>query len=196
MMAINVDITTLYGAGCGGGCYGSQATMQLQVDDSVAAMLRKLLDEVPGTDGRFCTKCIDKWHLLSTIEAGHDELLPIYDDLIAKGRDMMLRYWLIEADDDCTEEALEPSFYEDVESGTYILSVSPEEAADKTDVEDEEYYGNSLWKANRDDYLEWVNNHIDEDPYFVADRKHVDISTIISGEDDEDIRFLIYEAKK
>ena len=191
MNTFNVDITTFYGAGCGGGCCGNQASTHLHVDDVVAAELCKLLEEVPDIDERFGTKCVDKEHLLSAIEAGHDELLPIYDDLIAKGRDIMIRYWLIEADDDCTEEALEPSFYEDIESGTYIPSVSPDEAADKTDVEDVEYYGNSLWRANRDDYVEWVNSHIDEDPYFIADRKHVDISTIISGEEDSWIFYAI-----
>ena len=185
MKQINVNISTSYGYGCNGYAYGSNGTEQLQVEDRIADILRELLTEVPNINKQVGKKCIDKDLICEAMVKGYEELLPLYETLIQLGREQIAAYWVLEADNDCLDETLQPAFFQDIEDGLYTPEVSLEEFGD--DREDDYYY------EYKDDYLAWVENHFDEDCDFVAVRKGIDVYDIFQGKEDDNISFYIFD---
>lgn len=188
MKKINVNFYTFYGYGCNGCAYSSEGSEELQVEDRIADVLRELLTEVPNADEKIGKKCIDKDAIRKAMVKGHEELLPLYETLIQRGREQMAAYWILEADNDCLDETLQPSFFQDIEDGLYTPEVSLEEFGD--DREDDYYY------EYKDDYLIWVENHFGDDCDFVAERKGIDVSDIFQGEEDDNIAFLIFNIEE
>lgn len=185
MKRINVRIDTFYGYGCNGCAYSSEGSEQLQIEDHIADILRKLLTEVPDVDEETGKKGIDKDHIRKAMVDGYEELLPLYESLIQLGREQMAAYWILEADNDCLDETLQPAFFQDIEDGLYTPEVSLEEFGEDRD--------NDYYYEYKDDYLAWVENHFDEDCDFVADRKGIDVSDIFQGEADDEISFFIFD---
>ena len=185
MKNITVYIDTFYGYGCNGCSYSSQGSEQLQVEDPIADVLRELLANVPEVNDKVGKKCIDRDCICQAMTEGHEELLPLYENLLQLGREQMAAYWILEADNDCLDETLQPSFFQDIEDGLYTPEISLEEFGE--DREDEYYY------EYKDGYLAWVESHFDEDCDFVAERKGVDVDDIFQGYEDDDISFFIFD---
>ncbi len=183
MITIKAQVKAFYGYGCSGCAYSSKSNTKIDVAPQAAQALRDMMFVAKREDANFMG--LTDEIIVDAIHQGHKELQAPYDALIQEGRELMVHYWLTEADNDCIDETLEPSFFQDIEDGLYEPEISLEEFG--LDREDDYYY------EYKDDYLAWVLKHIDKDVEFVADREGVDIGSILSGEDDDSISFLITE---
>ena len=104
MKAITVEISAFYGYGCGGGAYSSEETFVFGVNNKVGDIVAALKKD---------NKCVDQNVLRAAIDNGHTELQPLWAGIEAKHEDMVARYWLFEADNECIDESLEPYFRDD-----------------------------------------------------------------------------------
>jgi hypothetical protein len=137
---------------------------------------------------------LTKEDIEATIEQGHTLLRDIHQEILDCCEEQELIHWCL-AVDDCIDEALEPSFYEDVESGIYSPEpddVEDEEEDGDVDEDDEEEDGDvdedddedddeedfdqyrPDYNACRNNYLAWVRSHTD-DPLFMAFRLGVSV---------------------
>lgn len=139
------------------GSEGTDGCVTHEVSDEVAADLQTLLDRLE--------KPLDRGIIEYAIEKGHTLLQDLHNELLSRCHYQFLLHACLEEDQDI-DMALEPAFYEDVESDEY------EPVADFDADDDEEVELN--FDNCRDHYLAWVRSHKD-DLYFMAERLDVDI---------------------
>ena len=108
MATIKVKLSAFYGYGHGGGCYGSNETIEVDINDQELDALRKL-----GKEEISCEA------VMETIESGDTTLQSLHERLEEKFYYMVEEYWLYEADNECIDESLRESFNADVKSGIY-----------------------------------------------------------------------------
>lgn len=180
MATIKVDLNAFYGYGHGGGCYGSNETIEVEINDQELDALRKL-----GTKEISCEA------VMETIESGDTTLQSLHEKLEEKFYYMVEEYWLYEAYNECLYECLAEHIEQDIEDGLYAPSTSEDEedsldydeddededSEDEDDFEDEDYDD----EDDEDDedydldaYYDWVcgngHNHA-----FVAERVGLDL---------------------
>ena len=165
MKQISFELDSFYGYGCNGCSYSSEDSGQMQVDDTVAATLLQLKAALPAD-----AKGISKDAIEDAIDDGHTELQAMHDALMEKAKDMDVRYWLFEADNECIDVSLEEFFYDDVANGLY--TPVPDNDYDPADGYEPDEFG-----ACRNNYLEWVNSH-EDDYWFIADRIGLDLAAV------------------
>jgi hypothetical protein len=166
------------------GAVNTDGNLSIEVSDEVAAFLQSLQDDAEP---------LTKEDIEAAIEQGHTLLRDIHQEILDCCENQELIHWCL-AVDDCIDEALEPSFYEDVESGIYTPEPDDddedeadedENVDDDEDGEDEEEddeYDDDYdfdqyhpdYDACRNNYLAWVRSHTD-DPLFMAFRLGVSV---------------------
>ena len=164
MATIKVELDAFYGYGHGGGCYGSNETIEVDINDQELDALRKL-----GAKEISCEA------VMETIESGDTSLQSLHERLEEKFYYMVEEYWLYEAYNEFLYECLERHMKQDISDGLY----QPTDSKDDFDDEDEESY-----ELNK--YYNWVKEH---DHYFVADRVGLDLDACKDDEVDYTITF-------
>jgi hypothetical protein len=157
------------------GAVDTDGNVSIEVSDEVAALLQSLQNDAEP---------LTKEDIVAAIEQGHTLLRDIHQEILDHCENQELIYWCL-AVDDCIDEALEPSFYEDVESGIYTPEpddveddeedgdVAEDDDVDDDDEEDFDQYRPD-YNACRNNYLAWVRSHTD-DPLFMAFRLGVSV---------------------
>lgn len=196
MHKVSVDISAFYGYGCGGCSYSSGQSNQFEVSDQVASLLTQMRTN-KGED-------IDQDDIEQALQNGLVELQDLYDAIENEHHDMVVRYWLFEADNDCIDESLEPYFWQDIENGLYepeqsmeeLINAYREEHPDEEDFwnwNDKKTQRNIYYDELCQHYLNWVNSHTD-DYWFIAERVGVELDVVY--EDMPDLEFTITEIKE
>ena len=108
MATIKVELNAFYGYGHGGGCYGSNETIEVEINDQELDALRKL-----GAKEISCEA------VMETIESGDTTLQSLHERLEEKFYYMVEEYWLYEAYNECLDECLSEAIKEDVRNGLY-----------------------------------------------------------------------------
>ena len=108
MTTIKVELDAFYGYGHGGGCYGSNETIEVEINDQELYALRKL-----GAKEISCEA------VMETIESGDTTLQSLHERLEEKFYYMVEEYWLYEADNECLDESLQESYDADTMNGVY-----------------------------------------------------------------------------
>jgi len=168
-----------YGFGCGCGTYSSNETATVEINYDAAATLEEMqkTKREPTQDD-----------VLAAIKDGHTELQPLYDAILARHTDMVVRYWLFEADNECLDENLEPYFWQDIEKKLYKPEVTRDEfvIANQNDEDfcdydfmDEDDVRTAYYEFGKEDYLAWVNSHTSDYP-FIAERIGLDLDAVYS----------------
>ena len=153
------------------GAMGTNGNVVVEVSDEVAAVLQSLQE---GKDEDLTNEDI-----VAAIEQGHTELQDLHDELMDHCAEQEGLYWCLEVDD-CSDDSLEPAFYEDVENGEYEPEPDDEDDEDY-DPDDPEY------DACRNNYLAWVRSHTD-DVWFMAERLGVDLG---AASDEDNYSYVI-----
>ena len=185
MATIKVDLNAFYGYGHGGGCYGSNETIEVEINDQELDALRKL-----GTKEISCEA------VMETIESGDSTLQSLHEKLEEKFYYMVEEYWLYEADNECLEECLAGAIGDDISEGIFTPSISVDEflevvknedidfdglqfgyfedIEDNYDLEDEDDVQSLYDSYILNEYYDWVcgNGH---DNAFVAERVGLDL---------------------
>ena len=158
------------------GAVDTDGNVSLEVSDEVAALLQSLQDDAEP---------LTKEDIEAAIEQGHTLLRDMHQEILDCCENQELIHWCL-AVDDCIDETLEPSFYEDVESGIYTPEPDDEDEADEDenmddedeeddDMEDDDFdQYHPDYDACRNNYLAWVRSHTD-DPLFMAFRLGVSV---------------------
>jgi hypothetical protein len=192
MAKVKVELDAFYGYGHGGGCYGSNENIEVEVNDQELEALRKL-----GTEEISCEAVVE------AIESGDTTLQSLHEKLEEKFYYMVEEYWLYEADNECLEECLTVAMVNDLSENIFTPSISVEEfieavknevidfdglqfgyfedIEDNYDLEDEEdvMYVYSPYILN--EYYDWVKEH---DHEFVAERVGLDLDACRDDEVD------------
>ena len=170
MATIKVELDAFYGYGHGGGCYGSNETIEVEINDQELDALRKL-----GAKEVSCEA------VMETIESGNTTLQSLHERLEEKFYYMVEEYWLYEADNECLYECLANHIEQDINAGLYTPEVKEgdgfdchcwdddeEEETDDEDYDDEENEDG----YDLDAYFDWVKEH---DHEFAAERVGLDL---------------------
>lgn len=186
MAKIKVELSAFYGYGHGGCSYGSNDTIEVEVNDQELDALRKLGDEKVSCEA-----------VVEAIENGETVLQSLHEKLEEEFYYMVEEYWLYEADNECLYECLAEHIEQDIEDGLYAPSTSEDEddsldydedededegdedsededSEDEDDFEDEDYDDEDDEGYDLDAYYDWVcgNGH---DHDFVAERVGLDL---------------------
>lgn len=183
MATIKVKLSAFYGYGHGGGCYGSNETIEVEINDQELDALRKL-----GAKEISCEA------VMETIESGDTTLQSLHERLEEKFYYMVEEYWLYEADNECLEESLSEAIENDLSEDIFTPSLSVEEfieavknkeidfdglqfgyfedIEDNYDLDDEEDAQTIYNSYILNEYYDWVCEH---DHAFVAERVGLDI---------------------
>jgi len=179
MKEIQVDMYAFHGIGCGCRRHSSSEIATVEISYEAAATLeemQKTKREPTQND------------VLAAIKAGHTELQPLYDTVRNLHTDMVVRYWLFEADNECLDENLEPYFWQDIESKLYkpevdrdefVIAHQDDEDFADYDFMDEDDVRTAYYEFGKADYLAWVNGHTG-DYSFVAERIGLDLDAVYS----------------
>ena len=108
MAKIKVELNASFGCDCMGCGYGSEETIEIEVNEQELEALRKL-----GAEEISCEAVVE------AIENGETALQSLHEQLEEKFYYMVEEYWLYEADNECIDESLKESFNADVKSGIY-----------------------------------------------------------------------------
>ena len=180
MTKVNVTLEASYGCDCMGCGYGSEESIEIEVNDIELEALRKI-----GADEVSCEEVV------RTIDEGDTALQSLHENIEEKFYYMVEDYWLFEAYNECLEECLEGHIESDIEEGEFEPT-SFEDFADGVrnnnidfdglqfgyfdDIEDEceededlEYYYD---KYILNEYYDWVCTH---DHAFIAERVGLDL---------------------
>ena len=196
MPKITVELNAFYGYGHGGGCYGSNETIEVEINDQELDALRKL-----GAKEISCEA------VMETIESGDTTLQSLHERLEEKFYYMVEEYWLYEAYNECLYECLAEHIEQDIEDGLYAPSTSEDEEEDEEendsdgdseeeDSEDEDDFEDEDYDDEDDEddedydldaYYEWVcaDGH---DHAFVAERVGLDLDACRDDEVDYTIQ--------
>jgi hypothetical protein len=191
MATIKVDLNAFYGYGHGGGCYGSNETIEVEINDQELDALRKL-----GAKEISCEA------VMETIESGDTTLQSLHERLEEKFYYMVEEYWLYEADNEFRSDSLYASLKKDMDSGIYppvpykkVLKWF--ESAGNFSLDDSDFdfldgfdttyiYGKKQLQERyneyiQDKYLDWVKQH---DHEFAAERIGLDLDACRDDEVD------------
>lgn len=201
MAKIKVELNASYGCDCMGCGYGSEESIEIEVNEQELETLRKL-----GGEKISCEVVVE------AIENGETSLQSLHNELEEKFYDMVEEYWLYEAYNECLSESLSESMETDISEGIFTPSISVEEfikgvkndeldfdglefgdfddIEDNYDLEDEDdvqsVYNNYILNL----YYDWVcgNGH---DHEFVAERVGLDLDAC--RVDDVDYTIILSE---
>jgi hypothetical protein len=191
MTTIKVELDAFYGYGHGGGCYGSNETIEVEINDQELDALRKL-----GAKEISCEA------VMETIESGDTTLQSLHERLEEKFYYMVEEYWLYEADNEFRSDSLYASLKKDMDSGIYppvpykkVLKWF--ESAGNFSLDDSDFdfldgfdttyiYGKKQLQERyneyiQDKYLDWVKQH---DHEFAAERIGLDLDACRDDEVD------------
>ncbi len=185
MATIKVDLNAFYGYGHGGGCYVSNETIEVEINDQELDALRKL-----GAKEISCEA------VMETIESGDTTLQSLHEYIEERFYYMVDEYWLYEADNECLEESLSEAIENDLSEDIFTPSLSVEEfieavknkeidfdglqfgyfedIEDTYDLEDEDDVQSLYNSYILNEYYDWLCDK-DNDHAFVADRVGVDL---------------------
>ena len=185
MAKIKVELNASYGCDCMGCGYGSEETIEIEVNEQELEALRKL-----GTKEISCEAVVE------AIESGDTTLQSLHERIEEKFYYMVEKYWLYEADNECLEESLSEAIENDLSEDIFTPSLSVEEfieavknkeidfdglqfgyfedIEDNYDLEDEEDIQTVYNSYILNEYYDWVcgNGH---DHAFVAERVGLDL---------------------
>ena len=194
MTKIKVEFNVSSGYGHGGGCYGSNENIEVEVNEQELEALRKL-----GIEEISCEAVVE------SIESGDTTLKLLHEKLEEKFYYMVEGYWLYEADNECLEESLSEAMENDMDEDVFTPSISVEEFVeavkneeidfdglefgyfedieDNYDLEDEDDVQSIYSSYTLNQYYDWVcgNGHVHE---FVAERVGVDLDACRDDEVD------------
>lgn len=188
MAKITVELNAFYGYGHGGGCYGSNETIEIEINDQELDALRKL-----GAKEISCEAVVE------AIESGDTTLQSLHERLEEKFYYMVEEYWLYEADNECLSESLAAALEKDLNDGIYP-PVSYSELLswyETGDIDDDKLdflvgfdEGGYLYEDQIEEkyeefihekYYDWVKEH---DHEFVAERVGLDLDACRDDEVD------------
>jgi hypothetical protein len=185
MTKIKVEFNVSSGYGHGGGCYGSNENIEVEVNDQELEALRKL-----GIEEISCEAVVE------SIESGYTTLKLLHEKLEEKFHYMVEEYWLYEVDNECLEESLSEAMENDMDEDVFTPSISVEEFVEAVkneeidfdglefgyfedieedyDLEDEEDAQTVYNSYILNEYYDWVrgNGH---DHAFIAERVGLDL---------------------
>lgn len=177
MATIRVNLNAFYGYGHGGGCYGSNETIELEINEQELEALQRLGEEEISCDA-----------VIEAIENGESVLESLHEKLEDKFYYMVEEYWLYEAYNECLHECLAEHIEQDINDGLYTPASSDDEEDSfdcncldddsEEDAEDENYEDEEEYEDedgyDLDAYYDWVCGN-DHDHAFVAERVGLDL---------------------
>lgn len=185
MTKIKVELNASYGCDCMGCGYGSEETIEIEVNEQELEALRKL-----GSEEISCEAVVE------AIQNGETELQLLHEKIEDKFYYMVEEYWLYEADNECLEECLSEAMENDMSEEIFTPSISVEEfieavkneeidfdglefgdfydIEDNYDLEDEDDAQSVYNSYILNEYYDWVreNGH---DHAFIAERVGLDL---------------------
>ena len=185
MAKIKVELNASYGCDCMGCGYGSEETIEIEVNEQELEALWKLGSEEISWEA-----------VVEAIESGDTTLQSLHEKLEEKFYYMVEEYWLYEADNECLEESLSEAIENDLSEDIFTPSLSVEEfieavknkeidfdglqfgyfedIEDNYDLEDEDDVQSLYNSYILNEYYDWLCDK-DNDHAFVADRVGVDL---------------------
>ena len=185
MAKIKVELNASFGCDCMGCGYGSEETIEIEVNEQELEALRKL-----GSEEISCETVVE------AIGNGEKALQSLHEKLEEKFYYMVEEYWLYEADNECLEECLTVAMVNDLSENIFTPSISVEEfieavknkeidfdglqfgyfedIEDNYDLEDEDDVQSLYNSYILNEYYDWLCDK-DNDHAFVADRVGVDL---------------------
>ena len=183
MVKIKVELNASYGCDCMGCGYGSEQTIEIEVNEQVLEALRKLgSEEIP------CDAVVE------AIRNGETALQSLHENIEEKFYYMVEEYWLYEADNECLEESLSEAMENDLSEDIFTPSLSVEEFIEAVkneeidfdglefgyfdeidedyDFDDEEDIEDKYNSYILNGYYDWIKKH---DHEFVAERVGLDL---------------------
>ncbi|MBQ2027161.1 MAG: hypothetical protein II214_04615 [Alistipes sp.] len=191
MAKIKVELNASYGCDCMGCGYGSEETIEIEVNDQELEALRKL-----GTEEISCEAVVE------AIESGYTTLQSLHEQLEEKFYYMVEEYWLYEAYNECLYDSLDQSIEKDMDEGIYppvsfedVLewfetagNISLDDCAmnfvedfDTSYIYDEKDLRDKYDEYIQEKYYDWVKEH---DHEFVAERVGLDLDACRDDEVD------------
>ena len=185
MAKIKVELNASFGCDCMGCGYGSEETIEIEVNEQELEVLRKL-----GSEEISCEAVVE------AIENGETALQSLHEYIEESFYYMVDEYWLYEADNECLEESLSEAIENDLSEDIFTPSLSVEEfieavknkeidfdglqfgyfedIEDNYDLEDEDDVQSLYNSYILNEYYDWLCDK-DNDHAFVADRVGVDL---------------------
>lgn len=185
MAKIKVELNASFGCDCMGCGYGSEETIEIEVNEQELEALRKL-----GSEEISCEAVVE------AIENGETALQTLHEYIEERFYYMVDEYWLYEADNECLEESLSEAIENDLSENIFTPSLSVEEfieavknkeidfdglqfgyfedIEDNYDLEDEDDVQSLYNSYILNEYYDWLCDK-DNDHAFVADRVGVDL---------------------
>ena len=185
MAKIKVELNASFGCDCMGCGYGSEETIEIEVNEQELEALRKL-----GSEEISCEAVVE------AIENGETALQSLHEHIEERFYYMVDEYWLYEADNECLEESLSEAIENDLSEDIFTPSLSVEEfieavknkeidfdglqfgyfedIEDNYDLEDEDDVQSLYNSYILNEYYDWLCDK-DNDHAFVADRVGVDL---------------------
>jgi len=185
MAKIKVELNASFGCDCMGCGYGSEETIEIEVNEQELEALRKL-----GSKEISCEAVVE------AIENGETALQSLHEYIEERFYYMVDEYWLYEADNECLEESLSEAIENDLSEDIFTPSLSVEEfieavknkeidfdglqfgyfedIEDNYDLEDEDDVQSLYNSYILNEYYDWLCDK-DNDHAFVADRVGVDL---------------------
>ena len=199
MAKIKVELSASYGCNCMGCGYGSEETVEIEINEQELESLKKI------EEGEVTREAVMK-----AIENGETELQSLHEKIEEKFYNMVEEYWLYEAYNECLEESLSEAMENDLNEELFTPSISVEEfieavkneeidfdglefgyfedIEDNYDLEDEDDVQSVYSSYILNEYYDWVcgNGH---DHEFVAERVGVDLDACR----DDEVDYIIYK---
>lgn len=185
MAKIKVELNASYGCDCMGCGYGSEDTIEIEVNEQELEALQKL-----GTEEISCEAVVE------AIEKGESVLQSLHENIKENFHNMVEEYWLYEADNECLEESLSEAMENDLSEDIFTPSITVEEfieavkneeidfdglefgyfedIEDDYDLDDEEDAQSVYNSYILNEYYDWVRGN-DHDHEFVAERVGLDL---------------------
>lgn len=166
-------MSAFYGFGCGGGSFGSDETIEINVKGSLVKLLKDLQAHGVVLDQDGIVNCIKGSPERPLNRREQHLLMDLHEVLSEKHKRMVIRYWIFEDGNSCEREVLEPFMAQDIKDGVYEHSLALEEFKEEEDtfwlsddqIQDE--YEERLYQ----DYREWVYGQEEERGlFFIAER--------------------------
>lgn len=194
MAKIKVELNASYGCDCMGCGYGSEETVEIEVNEQELESLKKI------EEGEVTCEAVMK-----AIENGETELQSLHEKIEEKFYNMVEEYWLYEAYNECLEESLSEAMENDLNEEIFTPSISVEEfieavkneeidfdglefgyfedIEDNYDLEDEDDVQSVYSSYILNEYYDWVRGN-DHDHEFIAERVGVDLDACRDDEVD------------
>ena len=187
MKRIKVNMEAFFGYGCGGGSYGTEAKIELNIEDAAAETLNAL---------KASGKTLDQDVVKQAIADGHAELQAVYDEIAERFYNMDEEYWLFGEQNEFLDDSLMWMIKEDIDSKkykpevsfkTYVADNYDEKVTKSNREEMEEEYFEEYYEECREHYIEWLKK---QDRASVAERMEVDLEAC---REEDEVGFVIEE---